>query len=175
MSKRTNKTTKRKGTIVRIKNKNTVNVHIHKARRTPRAPSVPKTTSTSIIPSLPNPFGFQPRLPLNHPFVNAPLLNATTAPLQTPVNTIVNNPPLTTNTPPPSTLMPPSPSPLFQPASPTNSTTTPLTSTKRPPLKKGPPTPSPIKPSTLFDFLTLLNNKKMKMKKKKHKKYLNHH
>ena len=87
MSKPTNKTTKRKRTSVRIKNKNTVNVHIHKARRTNRAPSVPKTTSTSIIPSLPNPFGFQLRLPLNHPNVNTPLSNAPvpTAPLQTPV------------------------------------------------------------------------------------------
>lgn len=136
MSKRTNKTTKRKGTIVRIKNKNTVNVHIHKARRTPR---VPKTTSTSIIPSLPNPFGFQPRLPMTHPFFNAPMSN-TPVPLKTPVNNVTyNNHPLTTNTPAPSTLIPPAPStpvsapsPFFQPASPS---TTPLVSTGIPPLK----------------------------------------
>ena len=157
MSKRTNKTTKRKGAIVRIKNKNTVNVHIHKARRTQRAPRVPKTTSTSIIPSLPNPFGFQPRLPLNHPFFNAPMSNAPPAPLQTPVHVTINNPPLTTNTPTPSTLIPPAPStpvsapsPVFQPASPS---TTPLVSTGIPPLKKGPPTQTPMKPNNLFGVL----------------------
>ena len=80
---------------LKIKNKNIVNVHIHKNTRTPVVKN-PVKTFNSVVKDT-----FQPRLPIYQPFVNAPF---TQAPLQTPVNLYINGNTLTKNTPLPSAL-----------------------------------------------------------------------
>ena len=79
---------------------NVVNVHFHRSKKTRHAKNETKTGGMSR-----SAFDyFQPRLPINHPFVNAPV-HAT--PLQNPVNVFVNpliGGTLTNNTPVPSAL-----------------------------------------------------------------------
>ena len=74
---------------IKNKNKNVVNIHIHKSKRT-KKPIQHMTTSTRSSVDT-----YQPRLPLYHPFVNAPVPPTL---LQNPVNVHVNGA-LTHNTP----------------------------------------------------------------------------
>ena len=71
---------------IKNKNKNVVNIHIHKSKRTKKP--IQHMTRSSVDT-------YQPRLPLYHPFVNAPV---PPTPLQNPVNVYVNGA-LTHNTP----------------------------------------------------------------------------
>ena len=88
------KTNTKKSKRLSIKNKNVVNVHIHKNTRARSRNNVPKvsaqSTSSYVVKD-----SFQPRLPMYHPFnINAPYTHplqsaitaASTAPLQQPVN-----------------------------------------------------------------------------------------
>ena len=77
---------------LKIKNKNVVNVHIHKPKRAPVINNPVKTVVRDT---------FQPRLPMYHPFVNAPV---PPTPLQSPVNVHVHGAALTNNTPSTSAL-----------------------------------------------------------------------
>ena len=95
-----------------IKNKNVLNVHIHKRTRAPRN-SVPKVSAQEATRRYVVNDSFQPRLPAYQPFnINVPYTPplqsaitaaATTAPLQNPVNVYVGTP-LTHNTPTHNTL-----------------------------------------------------------------------
>ena len=94
MTQQKRKTTRKKRTIS-IKNKNVVNVHFHRSKKTRHDKT---ETRRSVFDQ------FQPRLPINHPFVNAPVQQT---PLQNPVNVFVNpltGGTLTNNTPAPSEL-----------------------------------------------------------------------
>ena len=94
MMQQKRKTTRKKRTIS-IKNKNVVNVHFHRSKKTRHDKT---ETRRSVFDQ------FQPRLPINHPFVNAPVQQT---PLQNPVNVFVNpltGGTLTNNTPAPSAL-----------------------------------------------------------------------
>ena len=71
----------------KIKNKNVVNVHIHKPHRA-------EVERRTVVRDT-----FQPRLPSYYPFVNA-----RPTPLQTPGNVYIHGDTLTKNTPPPSAL-----------------------------------------------------------------------
>ena len=66
---------------IKIKNKNVVNIHFHKSKKT-KTPTQQLTTSKHRQIDT-----YQPRLPIYHPFVNAPV---PPTPLQNPVNVYVN-------------------------------------------------------------------------------------
>ena len=155
------KTNTKKSKRLSIKNKNVVNVHIHKNTRARYRNSAQSTSSYVVKDS------FQPRLPMYHPFnINAPythplqnaITTASTAPLQQPVNVYVGAP-LTNNTPTQNTLhntgtaqstTPSSPTARHTPGSPQFPAYTPslLSSGKsKHSLKPAPPQPSPVKPS----------------------------
>ena len=80
---------------LKIKNKNIVNVHIHKPKKAAIINNPVRTNTTAVRDT------FQPRLPLYHPFMNEPV---PPAPLQSPVNVYINKDTLTQNTPSPSAL-----------------------------------------------------------------------
>ena len=87
---------------LKIKNKNVVNVHIHRAKSAPRRTldtTKHRTTSHSVVLD-----HFQPRLPITHPYANAPITAQNSIPLQNPVNVYFNSNPLNNNTPATSAL-----------------------------------------------------------------------
>ena len=77
---------------IKNKNKNVVNIHIHKDTKKPIQHMITSTRSSVDT--------YQPRLPLYHPFVNAPV---PPTPLQNPVNVYMKGS-LTNNTPDPRAL-----------------------------------------------------------------------
>ena len=95
----------------------TQTVHIHNHRTyTNRKPTIHKTNDS-----------YQPRLPINHPFVNAPV---STQPLQSPVNVIIGEL-LKHKTSDTNTVAPPTPSVHTTPLPSTPVPTTPLHTTPR--------------------------------------------
>ena len=79
---------------IKNKNKNVVNIHIHKSKRTKKPIQHMTTLTRSSVDT------YQPRLPLYHPFVNAPIPPTL---LQNPVNVYMKGA-VTNNTPDPSAL-----------------------------------------------------------------------